>query len=85
MPYPTPDAAEACALLEGLCLVYKGDALAEVEVSLLLAVHAIDLNQGSVVVLICFPPAMCGSVGKTIEMNVHENASPPKKQPQHTS
>ena len=59
MPYPTPDAAEACALLDRLRLVYKGDALAQVELSLLLAVHAINLDQGGVVVLIRLSPAMC--------------------------
>lgn len=61
--YPAPDAAEACALLDGLCLVHEGDALAQVEVGLFLAVHAINLDQRGVVVLICLAPAVSMHLG----------------------
>lgn len=57
MTHPTPNAAEACALFDGLRLAHECDTLAQVELCLIFAVHAIDLNQRGVIILICFPPA----------------------------
>lgn len=47
-----PDATEVGALLEGLRLVHEGDALAEVELGLVLGLATLDRDQRRVRVLI---------------------------------
>ena len=55
-----PDDAVLRALLQGLGLVDVGHPLAEVEVDLLLALHALDLQQRRVVVLVPQTPVRTG-------------------------
>lgn len=53
-----PDDAVHAALLLGLGLVDEGNLLAEVELGLILGVHAADFDQGGVSVLVGLAPAM---------------------------